>query len=133
MGLFLLEVPAGPCLALGGLLRDVHRGSCRVRRALVRLRQGTALRSAYARSRFMRRMFFFATKSFMYSLSLSWMSSQPTGRRGLCAQSSLTRAKRGTYQLYLLDLFLQLSVLSLVLDILGPRSDAGDVTLVLLL
>lgn len=78
-------------------------------------------------------MFFFATKSFMYSLSLSWMSSQPTGRRGLCAQGRVGDAKRGTYQLYLLDLFLQLSVLSLVLDILSPRGDAGDVTLVLLL
>ena len=80
----------------------------------------------YALSKFMRRMFFFASKSFRYSLSLSYR--KPMLLHGRCCDNKLE-----TYEFNLLDLLFQLSVFSLILDVLRTGGNARDMGLCLLL
>lgn len=80
----------------------------------------------YALSRFMRRIFFFASNSFRYSLSLSYGDICQCEHR--CSTDGL-----GTYEFNLFDLLFQLLVFALILYVLCTRSDARDMRFGLLL
>lgn len=70
----------------------------------------------YALSRFMRLMFFLASRSLRYSLSLSY---------AVLRLGAMLDGGRGTYQLDLLDFLFQLFVFRLILDIVRATGDGS--------